>query len=132
MLCVKLFFCIMSGLQVQKYYKFMHLCYLLKNLKLRMIILMYHQYLKFTTTNNHICLFYHRTNPALGLKASMDSPRVTQELADTKQRSTSGTQNGNDLFNEMKHRFLSFKRHKYQYELCASGLRTVGFSFIFK
>lgn len=69
---------------------------------------------KLTHLRQAICF---RNNTALSLKASMDSPRVTQELADTKQRNTSGTQNGNDLFNEMKHRFLSFKRHKYQENL---------------
>lgn len=73
------------------------------------------------------CHYYFRNNPSLGLKASMDSPRVTQERADTKQRNRSGTQNGNDLFNEMKHRFLSFKRNKYQYELHSSSSRTVEF-----
>lgn len=80
------------------------------------------KFLKFTNSHTYICFFCHRNNPALSLKASMDSPRVAQELADTKQRNTSGTQNGNDLFNEMKHRFLSFKRHKYQYELITISL----------
>ncbi|KAL8097365.1 beta carbonic anhydrase 5, chloroplastic [Apium graveolens] len=69
---------------------------------------------KLTHFRKAICF---RNNPTLSLKASMDSPRVTQELADTKQSNTTGTQNGNDLFNEMKHRFLSFKRHKYQENL---------------
>lgn len=58
-------------------------------------------------------LNYSKSNPALELKASREPPRLTQELTNNKQRNTVGTQNGNDLFNEMKHRFLSFKKQKY-------------------
>lgn len=87
-----------------------------------MLFIIYDQFFKLTTSHTHLCLLCHRNNPALSLKASMDSPRVTQELADTKQRNTSGTQNGNDLFNQMKHRFLSFKRHKYEYGLITISL----------
>lgn len=59
-----------------------------------------------------LIVYIYRMNPALELKASGESARLTQELMDKKQ-STGGTQNGNDLFNEMKHRFLSFKKQKY-------------------
>ncbi|KAF5949202.1 hypothetical protein HYC85_015159 [Camellia sinensis] len=53
------------------------------------------------------------SNPVLRLKASMEPPGLTQGLTNSKQESIIGTQNGSDLFNEMKHRFLSFKRQKF-------------------
>ncbi|KAF5946487.1 hypothetical protein HYC85_016715 [Camellia sinensis] len=43
----------------------------------------------------------------------MEPPGLTQGLTNSKQESIIGTQNGSDLFNEMKHRFLSFKRQKF-------------------
>uniref|UniRef100_A0A5B7BAT0 Uncharacterized protein n=1 Tax=Davidia involucrata TaxID=16924 RepID=A0A5B7BAT0_DAVIN len=66
----------------------------------------------------HIC----RTTLALRLKASRESPGLTQELTNRKQKSVAGNQTGCDLFNEMKHRFLSFKKHKYLYGANNSGL----------
>uniref|UniRef100_A0A5B6ZQ27 Carbonic anhydrase n=1 Tax=Davidia involucrata TaxID=16924 RepID=A0A5B6ZQ27_DAVIN len=54
-----------------------------------------------------------KTTLALRLKASREPLGVTQELTNKKQKSVAGTQNGCDMFNEMKHRFLSFKKHKY-------------------
>ncbi|CAL5395532.1 unnamed protein product [Camellia sinensis] len=53
------------------------------------------------------------SNPVLRLKASMEPPGLTQGLTNSKQESIIGTQNGSDLFNEMKHQFLSFKRQKF-------------------
>ncbi|XP_028112512.1 beta carbonic anhydrase 5, chloroplastic-like isoform X6 [Camellia sinensis] len=54
-----------------------------------------------------------KSNSVLRLKASMEPPGLTQELTNSKQESIIGTRNGSDLFNEMKHRFLSFKRQKF-------------------
>lgn len=64
---------------------------------------------------------------ALRLKASKDSPGLTEGLANNKQKSClAGTQNGSDLFNEMKHRFLSFKKHKFLRNLeCFQNLAKV-------
>ncbi|THG16205.1 hypothetical protein TEA_002767 [Camellia sinensis var. sinensis] len=53
------------------------------------------------------------SNPVLRLKASMEPPGLTEGLTNSKQESIIGTQNGSDLFNEMKHQFLSFKRQKF-------------------
>ncbi|PSS02603.1 Beta carbonic anhydrase [Actinidia chinensis var. chinensis] len=54
-----------------------------------------------------------RSNPALKLKALKESQGLTQELMNNKLKSIVETQDGSDLFNEMKHRFLSFKKHKF-------------------
>ncbi|CAL5358345.1 unnamed protein product [Camellia sinensis] len=64
---------------------------------------------------------------ALRLKASKESPGLTEGLANNKQKSClAGTQNGSDLFNEMKHRFLSFKKHKFLKNLeCFQNLAKV-------
>ncbi|CAL5430620.1 unnamed protein product [Camellia sinensis] len=43
----------------------------------------------------------------------MEPPGLTEGLTNSKQESIIGTQNGSDLFNEMKHQFLSFKRQKF-------------------
>ena len=48
-----------------------------------------------------------RGSSAFRLKASMESLGLTEELANNKLKSVGGTQNGSDLFNEMKHQFLS-------------------------
>ncbi|XP_074344450.1 beta carbonic anhydrase 5, chloroplastic-like [Apium graveolens] len=55
----------------------------------------------------------NRSEPALGIKPSRLARVLLQEPTINQQTSTVGTQNENDLFNEMKHRFLSFKKHKY-------------------
>ncbi|CAL5438572.1 unnamed protein product [Camellia sinensis] len=64
---------------------------------------------------------------ALRLKASKESPGLTEGLTNNKQKSClAGTQNGSDLFNEMKHRFLSFKKHKFLKNLeCFQNLAKV-------
>ncbi|THG14346.1 hypothetical protein TEA_018900 [Camellia sinensis var. sinensis] len=54
------------------------------------------------------------SNPILRLKASMEPPGLTEGLTNSKQESIIGTQNGSDLFNEMKHQFLSFKRENLE------------------
>ncbi|XP_028079685.1 beta carbonic anhydrase 5, chloroplastic-like [Camellia sinensis] len=55
-----------------------------------------------------------KSNPILRLKASMEPPGLTEGLTNSKQESIIGTQNGSDLFNEMKHQFLSFKRENLE------------------
>uniref|UniRef100_A0A5B6ZPU5 Uncharacterized protein n=1 Tax=Davidia involucrata TaxID=16924 RepID=A0A5B6ZPU5_DAVIN len=69
-----------------------------------------------------------KTTLALRLKASREPLGVTQELTNKKQKSVAGTQNGCDMFNEMKHRFLSFKKHKYLYGANNSGLMLFTFT----
>ncbi|KAA8545658.1 hypothetical protein F0562_020891 [Nyssa sinensis] len=54
-----------------------------------------------------------RATLPLKLMASSNSPGLTKEFTNEKQQSIAGNQTGCDLFNEMKHRFLSFKKHKY-------------------
>ncbi|CAL5324266.1 unnamed protein product [Camellia sinensis] len=74
------------------------------------------------------------SNPVLRLKASLEPPGLTQGLTNSKQESIIGTQNGSDLFNEMKHWFLSFKSQKFLENLeCYENLaksqasKTLGF-----
>lgn len=50
--------------------------------------------------------------PALRVKASWDSPGLTQERTNNTLNSMAETENGNDMFGEMKQRFLSFKKQK--------------------
>ena len=47
------------------------------------------------------------------LKASTEPPALTQELKGAKQESIVEMGSGSVLFDEMKNRFLSFKKHKY-------------------
>ncbi|XP_057977026.1 beta carbonic anhydrase 5, chloroplastic isoform X2 [Malania oleifera] len=55
-----------------------------------------------------------KKNPALRLRASSEPPpRLTQEQPNNTLESASKTESGCDFFKEMKHRFLSFKKHKY-------------------
>lgn len=54
-----------------------------------------------------------RRNSALRLKTSRDPMSLTQEIVDEKQKTTVLTESASDLFSEMKHRFLSFKKEKY-------------------
>ncbi|KAK2983162.1 hypothetical protein RJ640_018507 [Escallonia rubra] len=54
-----------------------------------------------------------RRSPALKLKASREASGLTQELAKSKEKSMGETESSCDLFNEMKHRFLSFKNDNY-------------------
>ncbi|XP_062023499.1 beta carbonic anhydrase 5, chloroplastic isoform X2 [Rosa rugosa] len=51
--------------------------------------------------------------PGLTIKASRDSLGLTQELKSNKLERVVETEDGSDLFEDMKHRFLSFKKHKY-------------------
>ncbi|KAL6347364.1 hypothetical protein AAG906_017103 [Vitis piasezkii] len=53
------------------------------------------------------------SSQSLRLKASRESPRVTQELKSNRLESIAEIENRYDVFDEMKHRFLSFKKHKY-------------------
>lgn len=58
-------------------------------------------------------MYVHSSKPALGIKPSRFPRVLIQEPTINQQTSTVGTQDENDLFNEMKHRFLSFKKQKY-------------------
>ncbi|XP_059653251.1 beta carbonic anhydrase 5, chloroplastic-like isoform X2 [Cornus florida] len=54
-----------------------------------------------------------KPNSSLRLKASREPLGLTRELTNNKDTSVAGAENGCDVFNEMKHRFLSFKKHTY-------------------
>ncbi|XWS54560.1 hypothetical protein CRYUN_Cryun10bG0099600 [Craigia yunnanensis] len=58
-----------------------------------------------------------RSNTGVKLKASAEPPALTQELKGAKQESIVEMGSGCDLFDEMKNRFLSFKKHKYMENL---------------
>ncbi|KAK3185148.1 hypothetical protein Dsin_032434 [Dipteronia sinensis] len=62
----------------------------------------------------HLSLFtgFYKS-PGLKLKAARKSVGLTQELKSDKMETKVGTANELDLFDEMKHRFLSFKKQKY-------------------
>ncbi|PON98317.1 Carbonic anhydrase [Trema orientale] len=67
-----------------------------------------------------------RTSPGLAMKASREPPGLTQELRNSKLERVAETESGSDLFDNIKHRFLSFKKHKYMenlehYEKLAKG-----------
>ncbi|CAA2994670.1 Hypothetical predicted protein [Olea europaea subsp. europaea] len=51
--------------------------------------------------------------PTLRLKALRESPGLTQEIIDNPQKSIGPIEKGFDAFEEMRHRFLSFKKDKY-------------------
>ncbi|XP_019440341.1 PREDICTED: beta carbonic anhydrase 5, chloroplastic-like [Lupinus angustifolius] len=54
-----------------------------------------------------------RSDQGFALKASMGPPQLTKQLNNNNKRVTlSGAEDGCDIFNDLKHRFLSFK-HKY-------------------
>lgn len=68
------------------------------------------------------CLYsvIRRTSPGLTMNASSEPPGLTQELSDSKLElrdsrleRVAETESGSDLFENIKHRFLSFKKHKY-------------------
>ncbi|KAJ9705726.1 hypothetical protein PVL29_003693 [Vitis rotundifolia] len=62
---------------------------------------------------------------SLRLKASRESPGLSQELTSNRLESIAEIENGYDVFDEMKHRFLSFKKHKYLENLeCFQNLAT--------
>lgn len=54
-----------------------------------------------------------RTRPRIKLKASMEPPGLVQELKSNELESIVKRESGSDMFDEMKYRFLSFKRQKY-------------------
>ena len=53
------------------------------------------------------------SSQSLRLKASRESPGLTQELTSDRLESIAEIENRYDVFDEVKHRFLSFKKHKY-------------------
>ncbi|CAA2965136.1 beta carbonic anhydrase 5, chloroplastic-like isoform X2 [Olea europaea var. sylvestris] len=54
-----------------------------------------------------------KRTPTLRLKALRESPGLTQEIIDNPQKSIGPIEKGFDAFEEMRHRFLSFKKDKY-------------------
>ncbi|KAL5562647.1 hypothetical protein UlMin_032394 [Ulmus minor] len=58
-----------------------------------------------------------RTSPGLIMKTSSESPGLTQELKKNIMETEAQTETGSDVFEDMKHRFLSFKKHKYMENL---------------
>ncbi|XP_022762401.1 beta carbonic anhydrase 5, chloroplastic-like isoform X2 [Durio zibethinus] len=54
-----------------------------------------------------------RSNTGVKLRASAEPSALTRELKGDKQESLVDMGSGCDLFDEMKNRFLSFKKHKY-------------------
>ena len=59
-----------------------------------------------------VCFSVFRTNSDLKSQASREPARVTKELKSDKSERMAGVEPV-DLFNEMKQRFLSFKKNKY-------------------
>lgn len=55
-----------------------------------------------------------RRNQVSRLKASSNSPGLAQELMNYKVKNVGKTDGGQDLFGEMKQRFLNFKEQKYK------------------
>ena len=47
------------------------------------------------------------------MKASREPPGLTQELRNSELERVAETESASDLFENLKHRFLSFKKHKY-------------------
>lgn len=60
---------------------------------------------------------FSKSNAALRLKASREHMSLVHEIVDDKQKNGVLTQTGSDMFSEMKHRFLSFKKDKYMADL---------------
>ncbi|KAL3515491.1 hypothetical protein ACH5RR_022393 [Cinchona calisaya] len=54
-----------------------------------------------------------KSNSALRVKASREPQGVTREIINNEQKCTQVMENESDLFSEMKHRFLTFKKDKY-------------------
>ncbi|XP_024020323.1 beta carbonic anhydrase 5, chloroplastic isoform X1 [Morus notabilis] len=67
-----------------------------------------------------------RTTTGLRMKASREPPGLTQDLGNNKLETVEETGSRSDLFQNIKHRFLSFKKHTYMknlehYEELAKG-----------
>ncbi|KAB1206665.1 Carbonic anhydrase 2, chloroplastic [Morella rubra] len=58
-----------------------------------------------------------KTDPHLELKASKEPLGLTQQLDNNRLESVTETENGCDLFEDLKHRFLSFKKHQFEENL---------------
>ncbi|KAL9377663.1 hypothetical protein Peur_028998 [Populus x canadensis] len=67
-------------------------------------------------TQLRLCGDNLKTNSDLKLQASSEPAAVTKELKSDKSERMAGVEHV-DLFNEMKQRFLSFKKHKYMKDL---------------
>ncbi|KAJ7946778.1 Carbonic anhydrase [Quillaja saponaria] len=66
------------------------------------------------TEQTHLRLSkFLRSSPGLTLKASREPAELTQQLRNNNLETEVKAENGCDLFDDLKYRFLSFKRHKY-------------------
>ncbi|XP_059592015.1 beta carbonic anhydrase 5, chloroplastic isoform X5 [Vitis vinifera] len=73
----------------------------------------------------HVTNLASLNSQSLRLKASRESPGLTQELTSDRLESIAEIENRYDVFDEVKHRFLSFKKHKYLENLeCFQNLAT--------
>lgn len=67
-------------------------------------------------THSRLLTFF-KTGPRLELKASKEPPGLTQPLDNSRLESLAETENVCDLFEDLKHRFLRFKKRKFQENL---------------
>lgn len=58
-----------------------------------------------------------KRSPGLRLHASKDPPGLTKQHKDDKLEVTTVTESNSDMFDELKQRFLSFKKHRYMENL---------------
>ncbi|CAJ1961336.1 unnamed protein product [Sphenostylis stenocarpa] len=66
----------------------------------------------FEQTHFRSCTAFRR-NQGFTLKASMGPPGFTDKLNNNKLKTLADTEDGCDIFNDLKDRFLSFKKNKY-------------------
>lgn len=64
---------------------------------------------KASVTCSNVC----RRNQGFTLKASMGPPGFTEKLNNNKLKTLADAEDGCDIFNDLKDRFLSFKKNKY-------------------
>ncbi|XP_059445988.1 beta carbonic anhydrase 5, chloroplastic-like isoform X1 [Corylus avellana] len=62
-------------------------------------------------------LTFFKTGPRLELKASKEPPGLTQQLDNSRLESLAETENVCDFFEDLKHRFLRFKKRKFKENL---------------
>lgn len=60
------------------------------------------------------CFDACRTGTRLELKASKEPPGLTQQLDNSRLGSLAETENVCDFFEDLKHRFLRFKKRKFE------------------
>jgi carbonic anhydrase len=60
------------------------------------------------------CFDAFRTGPRLELKAFKEPPGLTRQLDNSRLESLAETENLCDFFEDLKHRFLRFKKRKFK------------------